>query len=121
VRIARIEALSRASRCRAPRETRRCSRLSLPLRHARRAAAAPFAHGDAKAGKALAERDCVACHEQKFKPASAIYTRTDRRVTSRRSSSRRCRSATPSFAPTTSRDEENVAAFLNDTYYKFKP
>ena len=34
---------------------------------------APFAHGDPKAGKALAERDCVACHEQKWKPASAIF------------------------------------------------
>ena len=83
---------------------------------------APFAHGDAKAGKVLAERDCVTCHSQKFKPASAIYTRPDRRVTSAQQLLTQVQVCNTelraSYFP---EDEENVAAFLNDTYYKFKP
>ena len=82
----------------------------------------PFAHGDAKAGKTLAERDCVACHEQKFKPASAIYTRTDRRVTSASQLLTQVQVCNTQLrAGYFPEDEENVAAFLNDTYYKFKP
>ena len=83
---------------------------------------APFANGDAKAGKALAERDCIACHEQRFKPASAIYTRADRRVTSATrllAQVQVCNTELRvNYFP---EDEENVAAFLNDNYYKFKP
>jgi mono/diheme cytochrome c family protein len=82
----------------------------------------PFAHGDAKAGKALAEKDCVACHAQKGKPASAIYTRSDRRVTSAPkllTQVQVCNAQLGSgYFP---EDEENVAAYLNETYYKFKP
>ena len=83
---------------------------------------APFAHGDPGAGKALAERDCIACHEQKFKPASAIYTRPDRRVTSAKQLLAQVQVCNTelrvNYFPD---DEENVAAFLNDTYYRFKP
>jgi cytochrome c553 len=102
-------------------------RIWLPLAFASALAAnaqqpAPFAHGDAKAGKTLAERDCVACHEQKFKPASAIYTRSDRRVTSASQLLTQVQVCNAqlrtNYFP---EDEENVAAFLNDTYYKFKP
>jgi cytochrome c553 len=82
----------------------------------------PFAHGDAKAGKALAERDCIACHEQKFKPASAIYTRPDRRVTSAKQLLGQVQVCNAELrANYFPEDEENVAAFLNDTYYKFNP
>jgi cytochrome c553 len=83
---------------------------------------APFSHGDASAGRALAERDCIACHEQKFKPASAIYTRTDRRVTSPTQLLAQVQVCNAELrANYFPEDEENVAAFLNDTYYKFKP
>ena len=82
---------------------------------------APLAHGDAKAGKTLADRDCIACHAQKFKPASAIYTRDERRVTTDAqllAQVQRCNvELNAGYFP---EDEENVAAFLNDTYYKFK-
>jgi cytochrome c553 len=83
---------------------------------------APFVHGDAKAGKTLAERDCVACHEQKFKPATAIYTRKDRRVTSAPQLLAQVQVCNTQLrAGYFPEDEENVAAYLNDTYYKFKP
>jgi cytochrome c553 len=83
---------------------------------------APFAHGDARVGKTLAERDCVACHERKFKPASAIYTRGDRRVTSARQLLTQVQVCNTELrAGYFPEDEENVAAFLNDAYYGFKP
>ena len=69
----------------------------------------------------LAERDCVACHEQKFKPASAIYTRKDRRVSSPPQLLTQVQVCNTELkAGYFPEDEENVAAFLNDTYYKFK-
>ena len=81
----------------------------------------PLAHGDAKAGKTLADRDCIACHAQKLKPASAIYTRDDRRVTTAAqllAQVQRCNvELNAGYFP---EDEEDVAAFLNDAYYKFK-
>jgi len=103
--------------------TRRLTLLALGIAAAAGAQQpAPFAHADARAGKALAERDCVACHAQKYKPASAIYTRDDRRVTTATqllAQVQRCN--TELGAGYFPEDEENVAAFLNDTYYKFKP
>ena len=83
---------------------------------------APFAHGDASAGRTLVERDCVACHAQKFKPATAIYTRPDRRVTSAAQLLTQVQVCNTELrAGYFPDDEENVAAYLNDTYYKFKP
>jgi hypothetical protein len=83
---------------------------------------APFAHGDPKAGKALAERDCVACHEQKWKPASAIYTRSDRRVKSAPQLLTQVQVCNAQLgAGYFPEEEQNVAAYLNETYYEFKP
>ena len=83
---------------------------------------APFAHADAKAGKALVERDCVACHAQKWKPAAAIYTRADRRVTSAPQLLTQVQVCNTQLrAGYFPEDEENVAAFLNETYYRFEP
>jgi hypothetical protein len=83
---------------------------------------AAFAHGNADAGRALAERDCVACHAQRYEPASAIYTRKDRRVTSASqllAQVQRCNvELGAGYFP---EEEENVAAFLNRTYYQFTP
>ena len=83
---------------------------------------APFAAADAKAGQKLVERDCIACHVQRFGNATSIYTRADRRVTTPGqllAQVQRCnQELNTSYFPD---DEENVAAFLNDAYYKFKP
>lgn len=83
---------------------------------------APFAQGDVKAGQALADRDCVACHVQRFGNASAIYTRGDRRVGSPGqllAQVQRCNAELgKGYFPD---EEEHLAAYLNLTYYKFKP
>jgi cytochrome c553 len=83
---------------------------------------APFAKGDAAAGRVLVERDCIACHAQRFPDASVMYTRPDRRVQSPSqllTQVQRCNAELNSgYFPD---DEENVAAFLNEAYYRFKP
>ena len=83
---------------------------------------APFAHGDPGAGQILADRDCVSCHVQRFGNAATIYTREDRRVKSASqlmAQIQRCnQELSKSYFPD---DEENVAAYLNQAYYKFKP
>ncbi|HZQ60693.1 MAG TPA: cytochrome c [Casimicrobiaceae bacterium] len=84
---------------------------------------APFAHADAAAGKALVERDCVACHAQKFSgDADRIYLRQDRRVHTPQQllaqvSWCNTQLGTKYFPD----DEENVAAYLNQRYYHFAP
>jgi len=82
----------------------------------------PFAGGNADAGRALVERDCVACHAQRYEPASAIYTRKDRRVTSASqllAQVQRCNvELGAGYFP---EEEENVAAYLNRLYYGFSP
>lgn len=82
----------------------------------------PFAHGDADAGRVRVERDCVACHAQRYEPASAIYTRKDRRVTSASqllTQVQRCNvELGAGYFP---EEEEDVAAYLNRLYYKFAP
>src|SRR5207302_1810046 len=41
----------------------------------------PFASGDPKIGKAMADKDCVGCHERRFDgDAAKIYLRSDRKV-----------------------------------------
>ncbi len=83
---------------------------------------APFAHADVDAGKAIADRDCVGCHERHYKPGTAMYTRADRRVTTPAqllAQVQRCNSELgTSYFP---EEEESVAAYLNQAYYKFKP
>ena len=83
---------------------------------------APFAKADAASGRALVDRDCVACHARRYSEASVMYTRADRRVQTPSqllAQVQRCNVELGSgYFPD---DEENVAAFLNDAYYKFKP
>jgi mono/diheme cytochrome c family protein len=87
------------------------------------ALANPFPKGDPDKGKALmAQARCSACHVSMFGgDGSRIYTRADRRVTSAeqlRSQVRFC--ATQVKANWFPEEEENVAAYLNQQYYKFK-
>ncbi|MFZ5557824.1 MAG: cytochrome c [Pseudomonadota bacterium] len=87
------------------------------------ALANPFPKGDPAKGKALmSEAKCGACHASMFGgDGSGIYTRPDRRVTSAeklRSQVRFC--ATQVKASWFPEEEEHVAAYLNQQYYKFK-
>lgn len=84
--------------------------------------AAPFANGDAAAGKALYEKKCAACHAGRFGgDGSKIYTRADRRVKSASGLAQQitvCNSMLGNeLFP---EDEANLGAWLNQTYYKFK-
>ena len=84
---------------------------------------APFAAGDAAAGKALADSDCVGCHAQRFsgKPEE-MYLRPDHKVRTPEqllAQVRRCNvQLGKGYFP---EEEEHVAAYLNLQYYKFKP
>ena len=81
-----------------------------------------LAHGDAVAGKALADKDCVACHVQRFGDATTIYTRADRKVRTAEQLLAQVQFCNvdlkTGYFP---EEEEHVAAYLNLTYYKFKP
>ncbi|RLJ62805.1 cytochrome c [Sulfurisoma sediminicola] len=77
---------------------------------------------DVKAGKALHDKQCVNCHVQRWGgDGSAVYTRADRKIndaTSLRQRVAACSAQTGAkFFP---EDEANVAAWLAQTYYKFK-
>jgi len=87
------------------------------------AQAAPFAKGDIAAGeKSFEKHDCKSCHVRMLGgDGSAIFTRANRKV------------KTPSLLATQIQDcstnlglmlfedeEENLGAYLNKKYYKFK-
>jgi cytochrome c5 len=81
-------------------------------------AAAPDA---AEGGKLVKQHKCEACHESKvYGPPGSIYTRKDRRVTSwekLKAQVAGCNSMLNiGLFPD---DEEHVAKYLNDTWYKF--
>lgn len=84
---------------------------------------APFAHGDPAAGKSIVERDCISCHAQKF-PAdpNRMYTRSDHRVTTPQKLAAQVQACNTNlgkgYFP---EDEDNIAAYLNATFYHFKP
>ena len=81
-----------------------------------------LAHGDAAAGKALADKDCVACHVRRFGDAATIYTRADRKVRTAEQLLAQVRFCNIDLkAGYFPEEEEHVAAYLNLTYYKFKP
>ena len=84
---------------------------------------APFAAGDAAAGKAMVDKDCIACHAKRFpgKPEQ-MYLRPDHKVRTPEqllAQVRVCNSQLgKSYFP---EEEEHIAAYLNSQYYKFKP
>ena len=91
--------------------------------HASAAPPAPFARGDASAGKAIVERDCVACHVRQFDgDADRIYLRPDHRVKTPAQLL-----AQVSYCNTQLKtqyfpdEEEHIAAYLNERYYHFAP
>lgn len=82
-----------------------------------------FKKADIAAGKTLHnENNCSTCHQQRTgKNEKEFYTRLDRKVTTQEkliSQIAYCSSQLSlSFFP---EDELNIAAFLNDAYYKLK-
>lgn len=84
--------------------------------------ATPFDKGDAAKGKALADKQCVACHVSLFKgDGSGVYTRADRKVkTASQLAARISGCNANTGAGWFPEDETDVAAYLNKTYYKFK-
>ncbi len=72
------------------------------------------------AGRLLSDRDCVACHRQKFGTPEAIYLRSDRRVNSLaqlKAQVARCNAELPTqYFP---EEEEQLVDYLNATFYRF--
>ena len=86
-------------------------------------AAAPFPGADAKAGeKHFNEKNCNVCHVQKFGgTGEKIFTRADRRVTSPEKLAGQISACNTNLnSGWFPEDEENVSAYLNQKYYKFK-
>jgi hypothetical protein len=83
---------------------------------------APFAQGDPAQGHPLVDKDCNACHVRLFGDPDRIYTRDDRRIRTPgqlRAQVAYCNTqlATGYFPE----EEEHIAAWLNQRYYRFKP
>lgn len=85
------------------------------------ASAEPFSVADAKAGKALATKNCVSCHAESFGgDGSSIYTRESRKVKTSKALASQVRNCNTMIGLKWFEDEElNVAKYLNQTYYKF--
>lgn len=94
--------------------------LSLILASAH-AFAEPFSSADAKAGKALVDKNCISCHAASFGgDGSAIYTREYHKVQTSKGLVAQIRNCNTMLGLKWFEDEElNVASYLNKTYYKF--
>jgi cytochrome c5 len=84
---------------------------------------APFAKGDTKAGKVIVDRDCVACHAQKFAgDPDRMYTRPEHRIKTPSQLLSQVQACNTNlgkgYFP---EEEEHIAAYLNLEFYKFKP
>ena len=84
---------------------------------------APFKAGDADAGRKLVETDCVSCHAKKFpSDPDKMYTRADRRIKTPAQLLAQVQACNTNlgkgYFPD---DEENIAAYLNRSFYKFPP
>lgn len=87
------------------------------------AQAAPFANGDAASGKKLFNKfNCNSCHiDMVGGDGNAIFTRPNRKVTQPAQLSAQMKRCSGAVGTTISaQEEENLAAYLNQTYYKFK-
>lgn len=86
------------------------------------ALAEPFAEGDFNIGKSMVEKQCIACHAERFGgDGSKIYTREYRIVNSSRGLLAQIRNCNTMLDLKWFEDEElHVANYLNKTYYKFE-
>ena len=80
-----------------------------------------FAKADAAAGKALHDKNCISCHASSYGgDGSAIYAREYRKVNTSKGLVAQVRNCNTNIGLKWFEDEElNVAAYLNQTYYKF--
>ena len=83
----------------------------------------PFRAGDTKAGKLLVDRDCVACHAQRFAgDPDEMYRRLDRRIKTPERLLAQVQGCNVNlgkgYFP---EEEEHIAAYLNVEFYQFKP
>jgi hypothetical protein len=87
------------------------------------AAAAPFPKGDPKTGKTLHDKaKCDACHASMMGGnASRLYTRAERKMKSADALLKQVQfCAAQVGAQWFPEDEQHVAAYLNQQYYKFQ-
>ncbi len=85
-------------------------------------ATSAVAAGDPKVGKVLHDKQCVTCHARQFGgDGSSIYTRSPRLINDKRALAQRvAMCAALTGAKWFPEDEENVVAYLNEQFYKFK-
>ncbi len=84
---------------------------------------APFAAGDPQAGKALVEASCVDCHARHFGGrAEQMYLRPDHKVRTPEQLLAQVRVCNAQLGTKYfPEEEEHIAAYLNQQYYKFTP
>jgi cytochrome c553 len=85
--------------------------------------AEPFAKGDAEAGKKFfTQNQCNSCHDQIMNgDGNAIFTRFNRKVRSpEQLVAQLGRCTAGAHIAMSDKDEQNLAAYLNRTYYHFK-
>jgi cytochrome c553 len=86
--------------------------------------ASSFASADLVNGKAIDQQKCYACHAKKtgFGNGDMIYTRSDSKVKSMADLKRMVGLCNTELRlDLFPEDEADVAAFLNQQFYKFKP
>jgi cytochrome c2 len=101
----------------------RIALLAATLLAATQALANPFPKADAGKGeKLVTQNNCNACHVSLVGgDGTGIYTRADRKVKTPSGLLSQVRTCNTMLgANWFPEDEENVAAYLNQTYYKFK-
>lgn len=87
------------------------------------AQASPFAKGDAATGKKLFDQHkCNSCHASKLGgDGNAMFTRADRKIQSAGSLATQITRCSINLGlDLFPEDEENIGAYLNNNFYKFK-
>lgn len=81
-----------------------------------------FTKADIVAGKALVEQHCISCHASSYRAdGSGIYTREDHKVKTSQGLVAQVRICSTMLGLKWFDEEEiNVAAYLNQMYYKFE-
>lgn len=84
--------------------------------------AALFGAGDPERGRVMVQKDCDGCHTRSFGDAAAIYTRPDHRVRTPAQLQAQITYCNTQLGTKYFPDDEvHIAAYLNHTYYHFKP